>query len=303
MSVEPLKLAMRGQAMKGMTEHRKFMESLTPYEKQLYGLGGKQDVLEHRNPKLKAQREGEREEQRMKLKEEREEKVYGKELRITGQEGEEELVKKVKARAEKDDEEYRTEKEKEKKLKQELKAKRHMEANWKVFMTVKEMTALLKENGKSGYSGKTKAELIAMIEKHGLKETKKEEPKKEEIKEEKKEEPTNEAVILKFSEEAGGINTVGLEGFVDPISSKYRKSIRDVKNAKQLATDTLKKLFPSAKKISGLVLSAFIQPAQVDGGIKIYQEGDTIKGELIYEEVKKSDRYKVQEIVNALLKD
>jgi len=41
--------------------------------------------------------------------------------------------------------------------------------NWRIKMTVKEMIALLRENGKSGYSGKTKAELIAMIEKFKLK--------------------------------------------------------------------------------------------------------------------------------------
>ena len=58
------------------------------------------------------------------------------------------------------------------------------EVDWRIKMTVKEMMALLKEKGKSGYSGKKKTELIAMIEKYGLKETKKEEPKKEEKKEE-----------------------------------------------------------------------------------------------------------------------
>lgn len=314
MSVEPMKMTMLQQHLKRVAEHKKFKESLTPSEQMDYETFGKEYVLRGRDPADKAKRDVEMEEKRREAREEREEKVYGKELRITGKENEDELVKKVKARAQKDDEEYRAEKEKEKKLMEERKANRmkQMEANWKVYMTVKEMMALLKENGKTGYSGKKKDELIAMIEKHGLKGEKKEEPKKEEkkdsedemIKDDKpmKENKAND-IVLKFSEEAGGINTSGLVGFVDPISSKYKKSIRDVKNAKKFATDTLKKLFPTATKIDDLVMNSFIKPAQVDGGIRIYQKGDTIKGELIYDEVEKSDRYKVEDIVNSLLKD
>jgi len=186
MSVEPLKMAMREQHMKNLAEHKKFKESLTPSEQMDYQTFGKEYVLRGRDPAEKEKRDTEIEEKRQQLREEREEKVYGKELRITGQEGEEELETKVKARAQKDDEEYLAEKEKEKKLNEERKAKRleRMEANWKVSMTVKDMIALLRDNKVYGYGGKRKAELIEMIEKHGLKGAKKEEPKVDTEKEE-----------------------------------------------------------------------------------------------------------------------
>lgn len=91
-------------------------------------------------------------------------KKYGTSLRISGNESDEELMRKITARKKIDDEDYLEEKETENKMRAELKAKRVKTMG----MTVKEMTALLKENGKSGYSGKKKAELIEMIEKYGL---------------------------------------------------------------------------------------------------------------------------------------
>ena len=163
-----MKMAMREQVMNKMQEMKNFKASLTPYELELYKIAGRQGIEEYRNPKLAREREAEREEKRMIAREEREQKVYGEGLRITGNESDEELMRKITARANKDDEEYREEKEKENKMREESKAKR-MKVNWKVSMTVKEMTALLRENGKSGYSGKRKAELIEMIEKFKLK--------------------------------------------------------------------------------------------------------------------------------------
>ena len=106
---------------------------------------------------------------------------------------------------------------------------------------------------------------------------------------------------LKFSEEAGGYNASGLEGFVDPIVAHHKKDITKIKDAKSLATKTLKEMFPTAKKIDDLVMSSFIKPVQVDGGIRIYQQGDTIKGELIYDEVVNSDASLVRQIVKKLL--
>lgn len=120
---------------------------------------------------------------------------------------------------------------------------------------------------------------------------------------EKKNDEGGKEIILKFSVEAGAISGAeGLEGFVDPLVSKYKKEIGNMKTiATKIARETLKKLFPTASRIDALVLSAFVSPIQTDGGIRIYQKGKTVKGELIYDEVKNADRAKVEKIVKGLI--
>lgn len=174
--------------------------------------------------------------------------------------------------------------------------------------TKAELIDLLKQRGIRGYSSKTKAQLIDMIvasepKKFKIHIAKKvseplaiaSEPKKFKIHIAKKvSEPLAIASIpisnpptlqFKFYGEPG------LYGFSDSLRAMFKMPWHEMKvrDRTRIAKEVLKELFPTATRYDSLVLSSFVTPLQTDGGIKITQQGKSLKGSLIYEDVGKFD--------------
>lgn len=97
---------------------------------------------------------------------------------------------------------------------------------------------------------------------------------------------------FEFGIEVGGYNLDGLKGFVDTYYKQTKKDFNSLSKAKKeaLARKILKTLFPSAKRFDALSVSAFTNPMQQDGGIKLEYTSGGIKSRLIYEKVYRPER-------------
>jgi hypothetical protein len=86
-----------------------------------------------------------------------------------------------------------------------------------------------------------------------------------------------------------GFGYGGIWGFVAPFIEKangkeeafYKTS---KKSREAVARQVLKEMFPNTTRIDSLVISAFVTPLHVDGGITIIQKGSSLKGVLVYED-------------------
>lgn len=98
---------------------------------------------------------------------------------------------------------------------------------------------------------------------------------------------------FEFGQEVGGLSGIdGLKGFVDTYFKQTKKDFGSLSKAKKeaFARKILKTLFPSAKRFDTLSVSAFTNPMQRDGGIKLEYTSGGIKSRLIYEKVYRPER-------------
>ena len=111
--------------------------------------------------------------------------------------------------------------------------------------------------------------------------------------------------VFRFGTELGGVSGAeGLDGFSDVYVNKYKKRFTELsKSAREkIAKDILKTLFPSATRFESLVVSAFTNPSQTDGGIEIYLWKNMVKGKLLYEEVYKPNTDYLSKATKIVLK-
>jgi hypothetical protein len=118
--------------------------------------------------------------------------------------------------------------------------------------------------------------------------------------------PAKSEMAFKFGLEPTMEQETGLIGFMDVIVNKIRPaSFENVakSNLMALARRVLFSLFPGASQIDSLVMSAFVNPLQTDGGIEVKQKGKKLVGSLIYEDRDDYDTAALRNATKKVLED
>ena len=98
----------------------------------------------------------------------------------------------------------------------------------------------------------------------------------------------------------------GLIGFMDVIVNKIQPASFEKlpkSNLMSLARRVLFSLFPGASQVDALVMSAFVNPMQTDGGIEVKQKGKKLVGSLIYEDRDDYDTAALRNATKKVLED